>query len=173
MAVVAFGRALRYGAVEQQAARVSCTAGLATDRPKRGSHRADVAVQTANQTRHWSLELEKEARSRQEEEKVVSGMVLNAMAEACGVEQRLELPLLDHERVETEQVHRSQAWQDLFLGRVEAIRPLTPAPLPRTAREKHALTPGPSPEYGRGEQVAVTPGHSPASGRGAIGPRHA
>ena len=47
MAVVAFGRAIRYGAAEPQAAGVSCTAGLATDRPKRGPHRAHVAVQTA------------------------------------------------------------------------------------------------------------------------------
>ena len=86
MAVVAFGRAIRYGAAEQQAAGVSCTAGLATDRPKRGPHRAHVAVQTADQTRHWSLELEKDARSRQEEEQIVSRMVLNAVAEACGVD---------------------------------------------------------------------------------------
>jgi nicotinamide mononucleotide (NMN) deamidase PncC len=122
MAVVAFGRAMGYGAAESQAAGVSCTAGLATDRPKRGPHRAHVAVQTANQTQHWSLELEKEARGRQKEEQVVSGMVLNALAEACGVAQRLELPLLEHERVEIQQVTAPRPWQDLFLGRVEAIR---------------------------------------------------
>ena len=131
MAVVAFSRATGYGAAEQQAAGVSCTAGLATDRPKRGPHRAHVAVQTASQTRHWSLELKKEARSRQEEEHVVGRMVLNAVAEACGVQERLELPLLDAERVETEQVNAPPPWQDLFLGRVEAIRtPSPPAPLP-------------------------------------------
>jgi nicotinamide mononucleotide (NMN) deamidase PncC len=122
MAVVAFGRAIRYGAAEQQAAGVSCTAGLATDRPKRGPHRAHVALQTASQTRHWVLELEKEARSRQEEEHVVSRMVLNAMAEACGVAPRLELPLMEQERVEIEQVAAPLPWQDLFLGRVEAIK---------------------------------------------------
>jgi hypothetical protein len=120
MAVVAFGRAVRYGAVEQQAAGVSCTAGLATDRPKRGSHRAHVAVQSANQTRCWSLELKKDARSRQEEEQIVSRMVLNAVAEACGIDQRLDLPLLEPERVELDQVTAPLPWQGLFLGRVEA-----------------------------------------------------
>jgi nicotinamide mononucleotide (NMN) deamidase PncC len=121
MAVVAFGRAIRYGAAERQAAGVSCTAGLATDRPKRGPHRAHVAVQTAGQTWHWALELEKNARSRREEEQIVSRMVLNAVAAACGVDQRLDLPLLGQERVEMEQVSAPPPWQDLFLGRVEAI----------------------------------------------------
>ena len=122
MAVVAFGHAIRYGAAATQAAGVSCTAGLATDRPKRGPHRAHVAIQTAEQTRHWSLELEKNARSRQEEEQVVSRMVLNAVAQACGVSERLALPLLPQERVEIEQLAAPPPWQDLFLGRVEAIR---------------------------------------------------
>ena len=131
MAVVAFGRAIRYGASEQQAAGVSCTAGLATDRPKRGPHRVHVAVQTANQTRRWSLELEKDARSRQKEEQIVSRMVLNAVAEACGVAPRLELPLLEHEQVEIQQVTAPLAWQDLFLGRVDAIKPSPLAPLPK------------------------------------------
>jgi len=130
MAVVAFGRAIRYGTAEQQAAGVSCTAGLATDRPKRGPHRAHVAVQTACQTRHWLLELEKDARSRQEEEQIVNCMVLNAVAEACSITSRLELPLLEHERVEVQQVTAPLPWQDLFLGRVEAIKPSPPALLP-------------------------------------------
>jgi nicotinamide mononucleotide (NMN) deamidase PncC len=120
MAVVAFGRAIRYGAEERQAAGVACSAALATDRPKRGPHRTHVAVQTAEKTRHEWLELKKDARSRREEEEIVSRMVLNAVAEACDVDARLELPLLDEERVETEQAVAPQAWQDVFLGRVEA-----------------------------------------------------
>ncbi len=131
MAVAAFGRAIRYGAAEQHAAGVSCTAGLATDRPKRGPHRAHVAVQTANQTRHLSLELEKDARSRRQEEQIVSHLVLNAVAAACGVDQRLDLPLMEPERVEIEQVAAPPPWRELFLGRIEAIEtPSPPASLP-------------------------------------------
>jgi len=121
MAVVAFGRAIRYGAAEPQAAGIACAAALATNRPKRGPHRAHAAVQTASQTWCWSLELAKNARSRREEEQIVSRMVLNAAAEACGVAPRLDLPLLQQERVELEQVTASRKWQELFLGRVEAI----------------------------------------------------
>jgi nicotinamide mononucleotide (NMN) deamidase PncC len=119
MAVVAFGRAMRFRANELQAAGVACTAGLASDRPKRGPHRCHIAMQTADTTAHWSLELEKGARSRREEEEIVSRMVLNAVAAACGTEARLDLPLMEKEQVETEQIAAPRSWQDLFLGRVE------------------------------------------------------
>ena len=84
MAVVAFGRARQYGAADDRAAGVACTAGLAADRPKRGPHRAHVALQTASRTISWSVELTKGARTRAEEESVVASLILNAMAEAGG-----------------------------------------------------------------------------------------
>jgi hypothetical protein len=121
MAVVAFGRALRYHAAEAEVAGIACSASLASDRPKRGPHRIHVALQAAARTACWSLELSKGARSRAKEELVASRMVLNAAAEACGVAERLELPLIGKERVEVQQITAPPAWQDLFLGRVEAV----------------------------------------------------
>jgi hypothetical protein len=120
MAVVAFGRAMRYGAKEQLAAGISGTAALASDRPKRGPHRAHVAAQTADKSRHWCLELEKGKRTRREEEEIVSRIVLNAIAEACAVEGRLELALSEREQVTSEQITAPLPWQELFLGRIEA-----------------------------------------------------
>ncbi len=61
MAVVSFGRALRYGAAETSAAGVASSASLASDPPKHGPHRAHVALQTAARTSCWSLELQKGA----------------------------------------------------------------------------------------------------------------
>ena len=121
MAVVGFRRALRYGAAESVAAGISCSASLASDRPKRGPHRAHVALQTAARTACWSLELQKVARSRAEEEQLVSLMVLNAVADACCVVERLDLPLLDAEHIEVQQIAAPPEWQDLFLGRMEAV----------------------------------------------------
>jgi nicotinamide mononucleotide (NMN) deamidase PncC len=167
MAVVAFGRAIRYGAAEQRAAGVSCTAGLATDRPKRGPHRAHVAVQTAGRTRHWSLELEKDARSRQEEERIVGRMVLNAVAAACDVAARLELPLSEQERVETQEVAAPLPWQDLFLGRVDVVR-TTPAPLPKGEGRNPPSPPAPLPE-GEGRYLPAPQ----AIFSGAFNPLHA
>ena len=82
-------RALRFGAAERRAAGVSCTASLATDRPKRGPHRVHVALQTMARTRHCWLVLDKYVRNRRDEESIVARLLLNAVAEALGVEEQL------------------------------------------------------------------------------------
>ena len=64
MAMTAFHRACRLAGSEVPTAGVACTAGLATDRPKQGQHRAHLAFQTAQITASRSLELEKDRRSR-------------------------------------------------------------------------------------------------------------
>ncbi len=127
MAMVAFLRARQFDvgvAVElppQQVAGVACTAGLATDRPKRGPHRIHVAMQTTASTAAWWLELQKGRRSRAEEERLAGRLVLNVVAEACGVGQRLQLDLLDGEHLQESRCEAPQPWQDLLLGRVETV----------------------------------------------------
>ena len=102
-------------------AGVACTAGLLTDRPRRGSHRIHVALQTAALTATWSLELLKDRRSRPEEERVAGWMLLNAVAESCGLEARLTLDLLEGEKVEESRTTALRPWQDLLLGKVEIV----------------------------------------------------
>ncbi len=140
MAMAAFHRACCYEASQQPVAGVACTASLATDRPKRGEHRAHVAIQTERLTAAHSLVLQKGKRSRREEERLVTRMVLNAVAEGCGVDQRLDLELLEGEAVESCQVIAPQPWQDLLMDRVEA----TPhGRLPeRASRSARAIFPG-------------------------------
>ena len=70
-------------------AGVACTASLASDRPKRGPHRIHVALQTAALTAAWHLQLQKDRRSRAEEERLAGRLLLNVVAEACGVGLRL------------------------------------------------------------------------------------
>ena len=124
MAVAAFGRARTYGGAEASVAGIASTASLASDRPKRGAHRVHVAMQTAERTATWSLELQKDRRSRAIEEDVVRRMILNAAAEAGGVPVRLDLPLLEGEHVEHWQTVVAPCWKDLFLGTVNAVRQL-------------------------------------------------
>ncbi|MFO1424161.1 MAG: hypothetical protein U1F70_11005 [Candidatus Competibacteraceae bacterium] len=70
-------------------------------------------------------------------------------------------------------LRRTMAWNLLAQGVETPPGPppwqtaaLTPGPSPASGRgEQIALTPGPSPASGRGEQIALTPGPSPASGR--------
>jgi hypothetical protein len=80
-------------------AGVACTASLRSDRPKRGEHRFHLAIQTAEHTTAYSLTLTKEAREREDEEIVLDRVLLNAMAEAFGVAERLAVPLLPGEAI--------------------------------------------------------------------------
>ncbi len=121
MAAAALHRAQKYGSSGSPLAGIACTAALATDRPRRGPHRAHVALQTAARTATWSLELAKGRRSRAEEEDLVSRLMLNALADACGLQSQLELPLVAGERVEHSQTRAPQPWQDLMMGRTAAV----------------------------------------------------
>jgi hypothetical protein len=98
---------------------VGATASLASDRPKRGPHRAHVAWQTAACTATASLELAKGRRMRRDEEGVVAGLVLNAIAEAAGAERRIGLPLLEGEQVKAVRFDAPPAWQALLLGHAD------------------------------------------------------
>ncbi len=100
---------------------VATTASLASDRPKRGEHRVHLAWQSAATTAAGHLELRKGRRTRTEEEAIVSALVLNTVAEACGVALRLEVPLFEGERVEHARVDAAADEQDLLAGRTAAI----------------------------------------------------
>ena len=80
-------------------AGVSCTATIATDRPKKGEHRCAAAWARKDSRGVYSLTLVKGARDRAGEEEVVSRLLLNTLAEACGVKERVDLLLLESEAV--------------------------------------------------------------------------
>jgi nicotinamide mononucleotide (NMN) deamidase PncC len=132
MAMAAFLHACKLGQADSAArvaagnpssaenlAGVACTAGLVTDRPRRGSHRVFVALQTAAITASWSLELLKGRRSRPEEERVAGRLLINAVAESCGLEARSDLDLLEGEIIQYSSTVALPSWQDLLLGNVE------------------------------------------------------
>jgi hypothetical protein len=74
-------------------AGLACTATIVTDRPKKGEHRAHVAAWTPQRLRSYTLRLEKDARDRAGEEGIVSALILNTLAEACGLTDRLAFHL--------------------------------------------------------------------------------
>ena len=80
---------------------VGCAATIATDRLKRGEHRAYVATMSAEDTRGYALQLAKGSRDRAAEENLVSRLVLRALALASGLDATgLALPLVPGERIE-------------------------------------------------------------------------
>ena len=141
-------------------AGVACTAALVTARPRRGSHRIHVALQTAALTATWSLELLKGRRSREEEERVAARMLLNATAECCRLDARLDLDLLEGETIEYSSTAAPQSWQDLLLGKVECVSQGGQAFLPAAAMPASASATG----------KTIPP--SPAILSGAFNPLH-
>jgi hypothetical protein len=115
---------------------LACSATIITDRPKKGEHRAFVAAWSETAVISHELVLAKGLRDRDGEEDVVSRLILNTLAEAMGLADRLPLPLLGQEVVEREVVDlgaavgRVLARQAQFVGvyadgrvREEGIRP--------------------------------------------------
>lgn len=104
MATMSWGRAQKLSPTTDNDLLVglSCTASLASDRPKKGEHRCFVATQTADATTLYSLTLLKGARDRAAEETVVAQLMLQALAAACGVSRRPSLGLLGSEHIEVE-----------------------------------------------------------------------
>ena len=103
MAIKAYERSVRFSDPELQPNRLiglSCTAAIATDRHRRGENRVHVAWYDGNEGATYSLAMNKGERDRAGEESVCSAIVLNALAEAFGIEDRLELQLLPGENVE-------------------------------------------------------------------------
>ena len=103
MAIKAFQRAIHLTETDDRPERLiglSCTAAIATDRLRRGENRAHVAWHDGEHGATYSLVMRKGARDRAGEEAVCSAIILNALAEACGIERWLRLELLEDENVE-------------------------------------------------------------------------
>jgi hypothetical protein len=78
---------------------IGCAATIATDRLKRGEHRAFVTCAGVDGLTTYALHIEKGARDRTGEEALVSKLILNVLAEASGVEARLTLDLRPGEQL--------------------------------------------------------------------------
>lgn len=96
---------------------LACTATIITDRPKRGDHRAHVAVWTPERQSWYGLQLQKGARDRQGEEALVSELMLHALATACGLPHALDLPL-NGELLETDTQEFAAAAAQLVAGQI-------------------------------------------------------
>jgi nicotinic acid mononucleotide adenylyltransferase/nicotinamide mononucleotide (NMN) deamidase PncC len=126
MAVAAFLRAKTLTAADQSAdadlAGIACTASLASDRPKRGPHRIHVAWQRISAIATHSIELVKGRRSRAAEEELAARLILDAVAEAAGIADRVPLGNSADEPLVVQRTEAPAAWQELLRGTIEAVR---------------------------------------------------
>lgn len=106
---------------EESLVGLSCTATIVTDRPKRGPHRAHVATWTKDRVINYHLQLHKGRRDRFGEENLVSRLMLNALAEAFDIDNRLFLPLVDGDTLTRDSHDITSAATLLYQGEVDSI----------------------------------------------------
>ncbi len=100
---------------------VACTASLASEPPKHGPHRFHVAWQSCDTTVCQSVTLVKGRRSRLEEEQVAANVILNALAEASGVPDRVSTGLADDEPLVEQRAIAEPLWQALLAGELHRV----------------------------------------------------
>ncbi|MGB3716823.1 MAG: hypothetical protein WA996_20585 [Candidatus Promineifilaceae bacterium] len=83
---------------EEPVIGLACSATIVTDRPKRGQHRAHIAVWTAGTVDRYALYMHKGERDRRGEEEMVSLVIMNALSRAYNIGIELPLPLLEEDR---------------------------------------------------------------------------
>ncbi len=100
MARAAYARALELREGEEPVIGLACTATIATDRPKRGDHRACVSLRDDAGTVTYSLKLAKGSRDRKGEEELVSLLVLKTLGEAWNIATEIPLALLPDDELQ-------------------------------------------------------------------------
>lgn len=120
---------------------VACTATIATDRVKRGQHRAHVAVWDGEQVRTWSVVLAKGLRDRGGEERLVSRLVIHALAEAANAGE-VALDLADGETVEVAHHSLGGELDRLLAGEVGTLTAYNPQTFTLDDPIRAAILPG-------------------------------
>jgi nicotinamide mononucleotide (NMN) deamidase PncC len=124
LAMAAWQRARVLNAAPEQAVGIAVAASLRTRQPKRGEHRVFVALQTLRATMVTSVVLEKEARSRGEEEELAAALLLECLASVsqdAAPAALLQGRLRPGEKVAIERTVAPEPWQALLAGSRSAV----------------------------------------------------
>ena len=121
MARSAYRRALALREDDSPVVGVACTATIATDYTKRGDHRACIATWDDDGATSFDLILDKGKRDRTGEEEVVSRLLIQAMAQAFGVEADIEIGFTETERPEVETLSHPNPIERLLRGDAELV----------------------------------------------------
>jgi hypothetical protein len=120
LALRAYLRAMRLARPNIPVIGVGCTAAIATDRLTRGDHRGYVATYEGRQMTHYGLTLTKGLRTRQEEEQVVSLLILRAIAKSFDLGEAPALPLAAAEAL-TEETQEMDLLDQLMAEALEWV----------------------------------------------------
>ena len=106
---------------DSPAVGLACAATIATDRPKRGDHRAFVSAWDEFSTATWSLTFHKGLRDRAGEEDVVSRLILQGLSEFSGLNPEIELGLTAGDSLDVERMVMPGALEQLLSGEIRWV----------------------------------------------------
>ena len=95
---------------------LACAATIATDRPKRGDHRAYVSAWDQTGNTLYSLKLHKGLRDRAGEEELVSRLLVHALMVLSGLESAVELGLTPGDTLDIERTEHGSPLEQLLSG---------------------------------------------------------
>lgn len=121
MARTAYQKAVQLHETKSTVVGIASTASVTTDLPKQGSHRCHVSSWTATRSTTYSLRFVKGLRNREEEDNVVSRLLLRALAEASCVEFDLPLDLHESEHVEISTKIHTELIDQLIKGEADSV----------------------------------------------------
>lgn len=142
LAAAAYARARRLSEEGGPLVGLSCTATIATDRPKKGEHRCHIGVWDGHTVKRERLILEKGRRTREEEEHVVSLLVIRALADACDLPPDVHTPLFDSESIQISQQSVEHPVERLLAGEIDSLTVYGPDAMVSNERLRGAIMAG-------------------------------
>lgn len=121
IARAAYARALELRPGDAPVVGIGATAAIASDRPKRGSHRCFVASWTDEAATVYGLTFVKGLRDRRAEDEAVSRLIVRALAQACGLDAALPVELREEERIDIDTRPHGDPVDELLRGRVASV----------------------------------------------------
>lgn len=115
----AFTRAQKLGGNPQTTIGLACTATITTNRPKRGKHKAYFSYWTADKVVHYELLLQKGFRSRIAEESLIGTLLINMLAEAMALPEKLPIELVEQEKFNRSEFSLAVLAQELSENKID------------------------------------------------------
>ncbi len=138
LAAAAYARASHLREGDQPVVGVGCTGTIATNRPKRGDHRAHVCVWNGQKASTYSLTLVKGQRDRPGEEQVISQLVLYALAKHCKVEDA-PVELVPGEEIRESPIDTGDSLSKLLDGEIDSLLVYGPGAMIAGVRPRAAI----------------------------------
>ena len=119
LAMAAFQRA-RSLETEEPVFGLGCTAALATTRERRGDDRCYIAIQSSGSSSEVSVNFDKERRTRSEEEKLCTSLLLDFIARSLGIDHKASDHLRTTDEFTRNEIVANKSWQSLLSGEIKS-----------------------------------------------------